>query len=160
MTPQAICRALEAGRWIGVIAGFGLALRYSPDPADQLHVLAPWLVGSVSGLTGIESVFLGRAAAQLTGYAPSAYQRQSGMSTLALAATALLAFALGWGSAADLAVVAVLLIFLVLSACNHLWSAWRQGNASLRSFTRPATTAALVAATLPIAIPAATTLGR
>jgi hypothetical protein len=55
-------------------------------------------------------------------------------------------------------VVAVLLIFLVLSACSHLWSAWRKGNASLRSFTRPATTAALVAATLPIAIPAATTL--
>ena len=67
MTPQAICRALDVGRWIGLIAGFGLALRYSPDPADQLHVLAPWLVGSVSGLTGIESVFLGRAAAQLTG---------------------------------------------------------------------------------------------
>ena len=86
MTPQAICQALEAGRWIGVIAGFGLALRYRPDSADQLHVLAPWLVGSVSGLTGIESVFLGKAAAQLTGYAPSAYQRQSGMNNLALAA--------------------------------------------------------------------------
>jgi hypothetical protein len=114
MTARAICQALEAGRWIGVVVGFGPALRQAAGPADQLHVLAPWLVGSLAGLTGIESVFLGRPAARLTGYAPSAYQRQSGMSNLALAATALLAFALGWGTAADLAVVSALLIFLVL----------------------------------------------
>jgi hypothetical protein len=82
------------------------------------------------------------------------------MNNLALAATALLGFALGWGTAADLAVVSVLLIFPVLSACNRLWSAWREGNASLRSFTRPAATAALAAATLPIVIPVAATLGR
>jgi hypothetical protein len=57
-------------------------------------------------------------------------------------------------------VVSVLLIFLAMSACNHLWSAWREGNASLRSFTRTAATAALVAATLPIAVPVAAALGR
>jgi hypothetical protein len=41
-----------------------------------------------------------------------------------------------------------------------MWSAWREGNASLRSFTRPAATIALVAATLPIAIPVAASLGQ
>jgi hypothetical protein len=41
-----------------VVVGFGLALRHGADPAGQLHVLAPWLVGSLAGLTGIESVFL------------------------------------------------------------------------------------------------------
>jgi hypothetical protein len=33
MTPEAVCRALEAGRWIGVVVGFGLALRHGADPA-------------------------------------------------------------------------------------------------------------------------------
>jgi hypothetical protein len=160
MTSQAVPRALEAGRWLGVVAGFALAWSLGSTPAERLHVLAPWLVGSLAGLTGIESVFFGRVAARVTGYAPSAYQQQSGMNDLALAVTALLAYALDWGAAADVTVTSILLIFLSLSACNHVWSAWREGNVSPRSFTRPAATVALLAATLPTVIAVAASLGR
>lgn len=150
MGAERLCRMIEAARWIGVVAGFALAYGHGTAAEERLHLLAPWLVGSLAGLTGIESVFLGPAAARLSGYAPSAYQRQSGMNNLALAATALLAHALGWGAAADMAVVSALLIFLSLSAANHLWSAWREGNLAPRGFARPAATAALLAATLPL----------
>jgi uncharacterized protein DUF6790 len=164
MGTERICRMIEAARWIGVAAGFALAYGHGAGPAERLHLLAPWLVGSLAGLTGIESVFLGEAAARLTGYAPSAYQRQSGMNNLALAATALLAHALDWGAAADVAVVSALLVFLSLSAANHLWSAWRERNLRLRSVARPAATAGLAAATLPLLVPllvaAAGALGR
>ena len=160
MGVEGICRLLEAARWIGVAAGFALAFGHGTEPRERLHLLAPWLVGSLAGLTGIESVFLGEAAARLTGYAPSAYQRQSGMNNLALAAAALLACGLDWGVAADVAVTSALLIFLSLSAANHLWSAWREGNLRPRSLTRPAATAGLIAATLPLLVAAAGTLGR
>ena len=161
MGAERICRLLEAARWTSVAIGFVLAFSYGTEPAEKLHLLAPWLVGSLAGLTGIESVFLGHAAARLTGYAPGgAYQRQSGMNNLALAATALLAYGLGWGAAADVALVSVLLVFLSLSSGNHLWSAWREGNLERRSFTRPAATAGLVAVTLPLLVATAGALGR
>ena len=77
----------------------------SRNRRQQLHVFTPRLVGSLAGLTGIESEFFGEAAASLTGYAPSACQRQSGFNNLALGLTAPLAYALDWGPGADLALV-------------------------------------------------------
>jgi hypothetical protein len=157
---RSICRALEVGRWVGVVAGFAFAFGHAGAPAERLHILAPWLVVALAGLTGVESVFVGKAAARLTGYVPSGYRRQSGMNNLALAATALLAFVLDWGPAADVAVTSVLLVLLSPSAGKQLWSTWREGNVRPRSFTRPTATVALVAATLPLVASAAAALGR
>ncbi len=56
MGAERICRLLEAARWISVVIGFVLAFGYGTEPAEALHLLAPWLVGSLAGLTGIESV--------------------------------------------------------------------------------------------------------
>ena len=144
MRGAAICRALEILRWTGVIAGFQLAFTRGQTPVEQVHILVPWLVVSLAGLTGIESVFFGKAASQSTGYAPSGYQRQSGMNNLALAATALLVYFFKWGFYAELAVVTALLIFLFLSALNHGWSAWREGNRRLKNFMRPVMTLLLI----------------
>jgi len=50
--------------------------------------MAPWIVISLAGLTGIESLFLGKTASEITVYVPSAYQRQSGMNNLSIAIAA------------------------------------------------------------------------
>jgi hypothetical protein len=80
MNKKKICHALEVSRWIGVVLGFQLAFLKGANPHEQLHILTPWIVISLAGLTGIESLFFGKAASEITGYTPSAYQRQSGMS--------------------------------------------------------------------------------
>jgi len=159
MNRETLCHVLEALRWIGVVAGFQLAYLAGHTPGERLHILTPWVVISVAGLTAVESLFLGRAAARISGYAPSAYQRQSGMNNLALALTALPVWLLGWGARAEAALLTVLLLFLSLSACNHLASAWRDRNRSLRNWLRPVLTAVLVAFTLPVLVGALRSAG-
>jgi len=149
-----ICQALEILRWGCVVAGFQLAYALGQGPAERLHILTPWVVGSLAGLSAVESLLLGGAAARLSGYAPGAYQRQSGLNNLALAATALLVWGLGWGTRAEAAVLVALLVFLSLSACNHAWSAWKENNRRPRNLLRPVLTLALVAFTLPVLVAA------
>ncbi|MFH1873975.1 MAG: DUF6790 family protein [Pseudomonadota bacterium] len=152
MNAKKICHLLETMRWLGVGLGFGLALAWGKDPQHQLHILMPWLVISLAGLTGIESVFFSQAAAQITGYTPSAYQRQSGINNVAVALTAVLVLILNWGVFAEATVLSALLIFLFFSACNHGWSAWKEGNRNLRNILRPIMTIILIAASVPFII--------
>lgn len=160
MNQEKICHALEALRWIGVVTGFQLAYLLGDGSRERLHILAPWVVGSLAGLTAVESLFFGRAATRISGYAPSAYQRQSGMNNLALALTALMVWFLGWDTYAEAAVLCVLLIFLFLSACNHAGSALREKNRNLRNLLRPVITMALIAFTLPLLIEAVRAAGQ
>ncbi len=159
MNVNRICRTLEIMRWIGVVAGFQFAYFLAEDPQGRLHILMPWLVGSLAGLTALDSLFLGKAASQISGYAPSAYQRQSGLNNLALALTALMVWILDWGTRAEASMLSVLLIFLFLSACNHAWSAWKEQNRNLRNLLRPVMTVLLVAFTLPALVSALRTVG-
>jgi len=149
-----VCQALEVLRWAAVVAGFQLAYLLGEGPQGRLHILMPWVVGSLAGLSAVESLLFGGAAARLSGYAPGAYQRQSGMNNLALAVTALMVWALGWGALAEASILSVLLIFLSLSAANHAWSAWREHNRSPRNLLRPVLTLALVAFALPLLVAA------
>ena len=80
-----ICHGLEIARWICVIIGFQCAFLLGNNPVEQFHVLTVWIVVGLAGLTGIESIFFGKIASSVSGYTPSAYQRQSGMNNLALA---------------------------------------------------------------------------
>lgn len=154
MTATRMCQALEVLRWAGVVAGFQLAYLLGEGPPERLHILMPWVVVSLAGLSAVESLLLGGAAARLSGYAPGAYQRQSGMNSLALAVTALMVRALGWGTRAEASVLSVLLIFLALSAANHAWSAWREHNRSPRNLLRPVLTLALLVFALPVLVAA------
>ncbi len=152
MNKARICQLLEIIRWVGVILGFQFALLLAKTPKEQIHILAPWIVVSLAGLTGIESLFLGEAASKSTGYAPSAYQRQSGLNNLALAITALIVFFFKWGLYAEVSVMSVLLIFLFLSSCNHAWSALKEDNYNIKNLLRPIMTLLLIAFTLPFII--------
>jgi len=71
------------------------------------------------------------------------------MNNLALALVSLLVFFAGWGLHAALAVLLVLLVFLALSAINHVYAGFKSEKRNLRTFTRPLTTLALLAFTVP-----------
>lgn len=155
MTQKQICNILEIVRWLCIIAGFNLAYFSSQDPAGQLHIIMPWLVIPLAGLTGIESVFLGKTASELSGYGYNpAYQRQSGMNNIAVAITAIVVSFFEWGTHAEIAVFMIMLIFLTLSACNHAYSAIKDKNYALKNLMRPLMTALLLAFTIPFIIKA------
>lgn len=146
---------LEYARWAGAGVGIFWANYVGGSPAEQFGIITIWTVPAVAGLSGIESLFFGQAASRISGYGRGgAYQRQSGLNNLALALACVLAYALGWGTMAQAALMSVLLIFLILSASNHAYSAFREGNRNLRNLLRPVLTALLVAVLLPYMIAA------
>jgi len=153
---KTICKILEYLRIIGVIAGINLAYFLGSDPQQQIHILMPFIVINLSGLTGIESVFFGKVAVELTGYKPSAYQRQSGFNNLAVAITAILILILKWGMYAEIAILSASLIFFFLSAINHAWSAIKEGNRKLKNLLRPIMTIILLIFIVPFIIRALT----
>ncbi len=77
MNKSTLCNIFEISRWVCVIIGIQASYFYESNPAEQIHLLAPWLVIPMAGLTGIESIFLADAARSQSGYAASPYQRQS-----------------------------------------------------------------------------------
>lgn len=152
MNRRKICHALEVSRWVCVIIGFQIAFFLSGHPQEQLHQLMPWIVLSLMGLSAIESLFFGQAASEITGYVRSGYQRQSGLGMLAVALTALLVRFGSWGVQAEAAVLSTTLIFLGLSACNHAWSAAREGNRGVQNLMRPVLTALLIGFAVPFIV--------
>jgi len=131
-------RAIETIRIAGVALGFVLASTSSAGPLWRFHVLQLWVTLSIAGLTGIESLLFGVEAARLSGYGdPGGYQRQSGLNTLAIAVVCIWVWVVGWGFYAELSVFLVLLVFLTMSAINHVYSAWIAGNRRFNSYMRP-----------------------
>jgi len=149
---KTICKILEWLRIFAVIAGINLAYFSGGNPQHQIHILMPFIVIGLSGLTGIESLFFGKAAVGITGYKPSAYQRQSGLNNIAVAITAILVLFLKWGVHAEITILSASLIFFFLSAINHAWSAIKEGNRGLRNLLRPIITSLLLIFTVPFII--------
>jgi len=132
---KSIPKIFEILRYIGVFIGFFLAFYYT-NPIEQLNILSAWLVLSISGLTGLESLFFGKIASESIGYksAPE-YQRQSGINNLSVAVITLVAIVFSWGFYAFLALLCCMLLFLFLSGCNHAWS-YTKGNKNIKNFMR------------------------
>ncbi|HOI24213.1 MAG TPA: hypothetical protein PK581_01285 [Caldisericia bacterium] len=128
-----LCIAFEWFRWIGVIA----VIQWAYFSFSQLENIFPVIVFLMTvllaGLTGVEAVFLSHEANKITGYTPSAYQRQSGLFLLGLTFTAFIVFVFGWDLTASLAVLLNLILFLAFSSINHLFSAFYENNKSFRN---------------------------
>lgn len=128
-----LCIAFEWLRWIGVIA----LIQWAYFSFSQLESIFPVIVFLLTvllaGLTGVEAVFLSHEANKITGYTPSAYQRQSGLFLLGLTFTAFIVFVAGWDLTASLAILLNLILFLAFSSINHLYSAFYENNKSFRN---------------------------
>lgn len=157
MTKRKLATVMEWLRPIGIAIGLAVVYGIGADAATQFHILAPIVVLLVAGTTAFESLWLGEVASEKIGYAANrAYQIQSALNNLALAVVALVVLVLNWGLHAEAAVVLVLLTFFVLSACNHLRTAIREGNRKITNLLRPVMALLLLAAVLPPMIMALT----
>ena len=150
MTKKNLAAAMEWLRPAGIALAFFCAYWWGQDAVSRFHILGPSVVVLMCGTVALESLFLGEAAAGKIGYAPDrAYQIQSGLANAAMAVTALLVSALGWGRYAEAAIVTVMLIFFALSAANHAARALREGNRQRANVLRPAMTLLLIGVLVP-----------
>jgi hypothetical protein len=123
MSDTKINRVLEILRWGGVSLGVFFAFLWGSGPVQQFSIFAIFSVVSISGLTAVEGLFLGKSASQISGYGEGgAYQRQSALHFLALLLAVIVSAILNWSFFADLGIYMVLLIFLTLSAINHFYT--------------------------------------
>lgn len=154
MNSNKICNFLEILRWALVIIGFQLAYTKN-NPIQQFEVLAPIVVISLCGLTGLEGIFLGKFAVFQSGYLRSdRYQIQSGINNFSLAMATILAWVFNWGLMAYVALMSTALIFFGLSGINHALSAIREQNYQWKNLLRPFMSLILVIAVLMVMLPA------
>ena len=144
---------LELSRWAGAGTGIFLAFFIQNDPMLQLDILCIWVIVSIAGLTGIESIFFGEIAAQQSGYGTGrAYQRQSGFFNLSLALATILVYILKWDLQSKAALLIVLLLFLLFSGVNHAYSAVVEHNKSLKNLMRPIMTFLILVTIIPFIV--------
>jgi hypothetical protein len=142
-------------RWISII--IAIQIGYFSYFSNTLQVRFPIvvliLILSISGLSGIESMFLSKEATKITGYKPSGYQRQNALFFFALAITGIIIFVLKWNLQAHMTALFVLLIFLLFSSINHLYSALNEKAPSFRNiYLRFFASILLIAVIIPIII--------
>ena len=142
-------------RWISIIAAIqiGYYSYFSDTIQDKFQIVVLILILSISGLSGIESMFLSKEASKITGYKPSGYQRQNALFFFALTLTGIIIFILKWSLQAHMTALFVLLIFLLFSSINHLYSVLKEGTAAFRNiWLRFFASLLLIGAMLPIII--------
>ncbi|MCF7983690.1 MAG: hypothetical protein K9L70_04750 [Thiohalocapsa sp.] len=158
MNAVRLTNAMELLRPIGIIGAFWAAFWLGETPAAVFTLLAPILVVVLNGSIAFEGLFLSEAASAKIGYAGDRqYQRQSALANLAVAIVAVLAAAAHWGVQAHAAVLLVCLLFLALSAANHVYAAVHARNFKPANLARPALTLALWIAVTPLMLQALAT---
>mmetsp|Transcript_102525 Transcript_102525/g.328483 ORF Transcript_102525/g.328483 Transcript_102525/m.328483 type:complete len:174 (+) Transcript_102525:106-627(+) len=106
---------------------------------------------SLAGITGCECIFLGDASARDEHWNTSSpYQRQGGLHLVAVAATMVALLLLGAADAALAALTLSPLLFIVLSATNHIVSEAR--HTSRIHYCRAAGSLALIAGAAPVLV--------
>lgn len=153
MTKKLICRFLELLQLVGVAVGIFFAFWFSGNPEYQFSILTITVILSLAGLSGIEGLFFGETAAELSGYSGGGgYQRKSALNDLALAIATLLVYAVGWDIYAKVTLMSIMLIFLILSAVNNSYIVMNKEEPKLINHVQPVVTLLLIGFVLPFMI--------
>jgi uncharacterized membrane protein required for colicin V production len=153
MNKKQLSFMMEWFRPAGIALAVFFAYYLGRDAVSQFHIMGPFIVMLMCGTVAFESLILGEAASEKIGYAPNrAYQIQSGLANAAIALTALLVYVLDWGKYADATIVAVMLIFFLLSAANHLITAIKDGNMKPVNLMRPVLALLLAGLLIPVMV--------
>jgi hypothetical protein len=85
-----------------------------------------------------EGLFLAKVASAKIGYeGDTPYQRQSALYSLAITLTAVFELVFKLGTNAYITVTSAMLMFLILSGANHLYTALKERNRSKTNLMRP-----------------------
>ncbi|WP_108651554.1 DUF6790 family protein [Dongshaea marina] len=136
-----------AGACLGIYFAYRLGMD-SPAPAQAvLHIISPWLLVSIAGISGVEGLLFPKLAAKEKGFEQgSNYQRQSAIALLSYAAIALLVYFADLGTGAEIAIVSAFAFFILFSAVNHAWQSIAHKNYRWANLNRPFLTIGLLAA--------------
>lgn len=139
--------------WIRIIGvsvafflGYNIGFAEGYDPVAQLHLMIPITILAIAGLSGLEGLLWGKAAAKLKGFETgSNYQRQSAIALLSYAFAALLIWLLNWGLKAELTILFTFFFFFMCSGINHGMQAIKHKNYAWQNINRPFITLLLLA---------------
>ncbi len=141
-----IIKVLEILRITGTGLGIFLAYYYGKNPEEILHIMTPWLVVSIAGLSALEGLIWSKKAAEATGYETgSNYQKQSAFAFLSMTVISLIIYFSDWGPIANITLVLTFVLFLFMSAINHGYQAIVKKNLTWKNAIRPLLTALLIA---------------
>jgi hypothetical protein len=132
---------------VGVAFFFGYQAGFANgyDPVAQIHVMTPIIVTAIAGISGLEGLLFGQAAAASKGFVSDGnYQRQSAIALLSYAIVALLVYFLDWGIRAELAILFAFVFFFTFSSVNHAVNAIRNHNYKWQNINRPFLTILLI----------------
>ncbi len=153
-----INRFLEILRWFGIGLSIFLAFLWGSEPLQQFNIFSVISLIFISGLTAVEGLFFSKSASKISGYGEGgAYQRQSALHFLSLLIVVMIAVILNWGLFAYMSLFMVLMVFLTLSAVNHLISGIKE-KFVLNTVLRPLLVILLWSITLYFLLPALTVL--
>jgi len=125
-----VCAAFYFGYSIGFANGY--------DPIAQLHFMTPVIIFAIAGISGLEGLLFGKAAAKSKGFETgSNYQRQSAIAMLSYALVAILIYFTGWGIHAELTILSAFIFFFFFSGINHAMEAIRNKNYKWQNINRP-----------------------
>ncbi|MCX5773672.1 MAG: hypothetical protein NTX05_03575 [Fusobacteria bacterium] len=150
-----LCTIFEILRYVLIFLGIFIAQSLSPSTTDmRFAIVTLFFVLGISGLTGLESVFLRKYASKQSGYGDGGrYQIQSGLNNLSVAITAVIAYIFKWGTQAELVLMSVMIIFILLSGFNHYLSSVKDGNKSIKNLSRPIGSVVLLVVVLYYMVP-------
>ena len=108
-----------------LIAAIGLVFGYS----KYYRVFSFMIVFALSGLTGVESIVIGKASAHSKGWPiNSPYQIQSALNNLTMLVVIVILMCIGASDGSIATVLVSTLTFIFLFALNHLYSVVSQGQ--------------------------------
>lgn len=141
-----IIKIFEITRIVSASVGCFITYYLYDTPEGILHLLAPWMIVTLAGLSGIEGLFFGKKAAEAAGYETgSKYQIQTAFFFIALSAVALFVYFANWGVQAELTLLFVFLLSMLLSSINHAYQAIVNKDYKWKNLIRPFLTIFLIA---------------
>lgn len=148
-----IAKILEILRILGAAIGFFIAYNRWHTPIAAIHVLVPWLIISLAGLTGIGSIFFSKETEKSLGWqGQSPFHKEVGYFNIACAVIALIVYLFNWGIHAELTILFTYVLFIIFSAVNHAKEILYKKNYAWQNAIRPILTFLLVAWLLPLLI--------
>ncbi|MCF8366276.1 MAG: hypothetical protein K9H16_10865 [Bacteroidales bacterium] len=145
-----IIKIFEIARILAVSAAFyfGYSVGYENGyhPEAQLHLMIPIIIVAIAGISGLEGLVFGDAAAEAKGFEKgSNYQKQSAIALLSYAMVALFVFFYNWGIKSELTILFTFMFFFTFSAMNHGYDAVKRKNYKWANINRPFLTLLLIA---------------
>ena len=74
-----VIKVFEVLRIVCTGVGFFLGFYYGRTPGQVIHILTPWVVGSIAGFTGLQALFFPEESTKALGWKTNPYHMEVGL---------------------------------------------------------------------------------